>query len=361
MNRVYNFAAGPSMLPLPVLQKAAEEMCDYRGTGMSVMEMSHRSAAYDEIIHRAFDAFRRVMHVPDNYRILFMQGGASTQFSAVPLNLMKTGKADYVVSGEFSNKAFKEAQKFGDVKCIASSADTNFDRIPHFTKADIRPDASYVHICYNNTIYGTHFPEIPDTGEIPLVCDMSSCIMSEPIDISKFGLIYAGAQKNIGPAGLTVVIVREDLLDIARPETPVMLHYKTLAGADSMYNTPPCYAIYIAGMVFEWVESLGGTEKMHEINKEKAGLLYDVLEQSKYFRLHAQKDSRSLMNVTFRSDDPDFDKTFVKAAAARGLVSLSGHRKVGGMRASIYNAMPVEGVKRLALFIQEFEASGGVV
>ncbi len=344
------------MLPEAVLEQAAKEMLDYQGSGMSVMEMSHRSKVYDAIIRDAFDTFRRVMNVPDNYKILFMQGGASTQFSAVPLNLMKTGKADYVVSGEFSGKAYKEAKKYGDVKLIATSEDTVFDRIPAFTKADVRPDADYVHICYNNTIFGTHFNTIPDTGDVPLVCDMSSCIMSEPIDVSKFGMIYAGAQKNIGPAGLTVVIIREDLIGNARPDTPVMLDYKIISDADSMYNTPPCYAIYVAGLVFHWVEDLGGVEKMHEINKAKAQLLYDAIEETKLFQLHAQKDSRSLMNVTFRTGDAELDKAFVAAAAAEGMVSLAGHRKVGGMRASIYNAMPVAGVEKLAAFIRDFDA-----
>lgn len=356
MNRVYNFSAGPSMLPLPVLEQAASEMTNYGGSGMSVMEMSHRSKAYDAIIRDAFDTFRRVMNVPDNYKILFLQGGASSQFAAVPLNLMKTGKADYVVSGEFSGKAYKEAKKYGDARLVATSEDTVFDRIPSFTKADIRPDADYVHICMNNTIFGTHYNEIPDTGDVPLVCDMSSCIMSEPVDISRFGLIYAGAQKNIGPAGLTVVIVREDLLGNARPETPTMLDYAIMAEKDSMYNTPPCYAIYVAGLVFKWVESLGGVEKMHEINKKKAELLYKTLEETKVFTLHAEKASRSLMNVTFRTGDADLDKKFVAEAANEGLVSLAGHRKVGGMRASIYNAMPVEGVEKLCAFIRKFDA-----
>jgi len=356
MNRVYNYSAGPSMLPQSVLEQAAREMLDYRGSGMSVMEMSHRSKVYDAIIRDAFDTFRRVMRVPDNYKILFMQGGASTQFSAVPLNLMKTGKADYIVSGEFSGKAYKEAKKYGDVRLVATSEDTTFDRIPAFTKADIRPDADYVHICYNNTIFGTHFNQIPDTGDVPLVCDMSSCIMSEPIDISRFGVIYAGAQKNIGPAGLTVVIIREDLLGNARPDTPVMLDYKTLADADSMYNTPPCYAIYVAGLVFHWVEDLGGVEKMYEINKNKAELLYRAIEETKIFQLHAQKDSRSLMNVTFVTGDADLDKKFASDAAAAGLKNLKGHRSVGGMRASIYNAMPYEGVEALVAFMKKFAA-----
>lgn len=357
MNRVYNFAAGPSMLPLPVLEEASREMLSYGGSGMSVMEMSHRSKTYDAIIQDAFDTFRRVMRVPDNYRILFMQGGASTQFAAVPLNLMTTGKADYVVSGEFSGKAYKEAQKYGDVRLLATSENTNFDRIPAFRKEDVRPDASYVHICYNNTIYGTHFERIPDTGDVPLVCDMSSCIMSEEIDISRFGLIYAGAQKNIGPAGLTVVIVREDLLGHARPDTPVMLDYQTISDKNSMYNTPPCYAIYIAGKVFHWVEDLGGLCAIHEKNVKKADLIYQTLEECPVFRLHAQKDSRSLMNVTFRTASPELDKEFIALCAENGLVSIAGHRKVGGMRASIYNAMPYEGVEKLCALIRSFQAA----
>lgn len=356
MNRVYNFSAGPSMLPMEVLEQAASEMTNFGGSGMSVMEMSHRSKAYDAIINEAFDTFRRVMNVPDNYKILFLQGGASTQFAAVPLNLMKTGKADYIVSGEFSGKAYKEAKKYGDARLVATSEDTVFDRIPAFTKEDIRPDADYVHICLNNTIFGTHYNNLPDTGDVPLVCDMSSCIMSEPVDISRFGVIYAGAQKNIGPAGLTVVIVREDLLGNARPETPTMLDYAVMADKDSMYNTPPCYAIYVAGLVFKWVEKLGGVEKMHEINKKKAELLYKTLEETKIFALHARKEDRSLMNVTFRTGDADLDKKFVAEAAAEGLVSLAGHRKVGGMRASIYNAMPTEGVEKLCAFIRKFDA-----
>ncbi|MBR5295957.1 MAG: 3-phosphoserine/phosphohydroxythreonine transaminase, partial [Clostridia bacterium] len=337
MSRVYNFSAGPSMLPLAVLEQAAKEMTDYKGSGMSVMEMSHRSKVYDAIIKETEATFRRVMNVPDNYKVLFLQGGASTQFAAVPLNLMKGGKADYVLSGEFSTKSYKEAKKFGDVKVLATSEETNFDRIPEFSAADVRPDADYVHLCYNNTIYGTHFNKKPDTGNVPLVCDMSSCIMSEPINVADFGLIYAGAQKNIGPAGLTIVVVREDLIGSAREGTPTMLDYKAMADADSMYNTPPCYAIYIAGLVFKWVEDMGGVEKMNEINKKKAEMLYDTIENTKIFQLHAEKESRSLMNVTFRTGDADLDKKFVAAAAERGLVSLGGHRKVGGMRASIYN------------------------
>ncbi len=353
-DRVFNFAAGPGNLPLPVLEEAARDLINYQGSGMSVMEMSHRGSVFKKIAEEAEATFRRVMGVPDNYKVLFLQGGASTQFSAVPLNLMKTGKADYVVSGLFSGKAFKEARRFGDAACIASSEDTNFDRIPAFTKKDLRPGTDYLHVCYNNTVFGTHFAAVPDAGDVTLVADMSSCIMSEPVDVSKFGLIYAGAQKNIGPAGLTVVVVREDLLGASRPETPVMLDYKTQADAGSMYNTPPCWAIYVAGLVFRWVEETGGLAAMKARNEKKAALLYQTLEQAPLFTLNAQKDSRSLMNVTFHTADPDLDKLFVAEAAKAGLVSLAGHRKAGGMRASIYNAMPYEGVVKLCDFIQNF-------
>ena len=294
MERVYNFSAGPSMLPLPVLERAAAEMVDYHGTGMSVMEMSHRSPAYDAIIKKAEADFRKVMNIPDNYKVLFLQGGASTQFAAVPLNLMKTGKADYILSGQFSTKAYKEAQKYGDAKAVASSKDANFAFVPETTRESFRPDADYVHICFNNTIYGTKFPYIPDTGDIPLVADMSSCIMSEPIDVTKFGVIYAGAQKNMAPAGLTVVIVREDLLGNARQDTPSMLDWKLMADNDSMYNTPPCYPIYIAGLVYEWVLGLGGLEKLKEMNQKKAALLYDYLDSQDYYIAPVKKESRSM-------------------------------------------------------------------
>ena len=356
MSRVYNFSAGPSMLPMDVLNTAAQEMTDFNGSGMSVMEMSHRSKAYESIINEAFANLRQVLNVPDNYKILFMQGGASTQFAAVPLNLMnKSGKADYIVSGQFSGKAYKEAQKFGDVKEIATSKDRNFAYIPKITKDDIRPDADYVHVCFNNTIYGTHYNYIPDTGDIPLVADMSSCILSEPIDISKFGMIYAGAQKNMGPAGLTVVIIREDLIGNARPETPVMLDYKAMADNDSMYNTPPCYSIYVSGLVYKWIQNLGGIEKMHEINKRKAKVLYDYLDSSKLFKPTADKEVRSLMNVCFVTGNEEMDADVCKKAAAAGLVSIKGHRSVGGMRASIYNAMPEEGVVALVEFLKKYE------
>ncbi|MBR5309432.1 MAG: 3-phosphoserine/phosphohydroxythreonine transaminase [Clostridia bacterium] len=356
MNRVYNFSAGPSMLPLPVLEKAAAEMTNYNGSGMSVMEMSHRTPVYEAIIQEAEANLRKLMNIPDNYKVLFLQGGASTQFASVPLNLLKTGKADYVVSGMFSKKAYKEAQKYGDIKCIANSEDKNFAYIPKITKDMVRPDADYVHVCYNNTIFGTKYPEVPETGDVVLVADMSSCIISEPVDVTKFGVIYAGAQKNMGPSGLTVVIVREDLLGNQREDTPTMLNWKEMADNDSMYNTPPCYAIYVAGLVFKWVLELGGLEKMKEINEKKAAILYDFLDNSKLFKPVAEKDYRSLMNVTFVTGDADLDKKFCKAAEAEGFVNVKGHRSVGGMRASIYNAMPTEGVEKLVEFMKKFEA-----
>lgn len=354
MERVYNFSAGPSMLPLEVLEKAASEMLNYKGSGMSVMEMSHRSPVYDEIIKEAEALLRKLMNIPDNYKVLFLQGGASTQFAAVPLNLMKTGKADYIVSGQFSGKAQKEAMKYGEAKIVASSKDANFAFIPETNKDSFSKDADYVHVCFNNTIYGTKFPYIPETGDIPLVADMSSCIISEPVDVSKFGLIYAGAQKNMAPAGLTVVIVREDLIGNARPDTPAMLDYKLMADNDSMYNTPPCYCIYVAKLVYEWILGLGGLEKMKEMNEKKANLLYDYLDSQDYYIAPVQKASRSMMNVTFVTGDADLDKKFAKEADAAGLKNLKGHRSVGGMRASIYNAMPYAGVEKLVEFMKEF-------
>ena len=355
MERVYNFSAGPSMLPIEVLNRAANEMLCYGDSGMSVMEMSHRSPVYDEIIKDAERLLRKIMNIPDNYKVLFLQGGASTQFAAVPLNLMnKNKKADYVVSGQFSSKAYKEAQKYGDVVVAASSKDANFSYIPKFDKSDIRPDADYVHVCFNNTIYGTKFPYIPDTGDIPLVADMSSCIISEPVDVSKFGVIYAGAQKNMAPAGLTIAIVREDLMGNAREDIPTMLDYKTMADNDSMYNTPPCYCIYIAKLVYEWIDSLGGLEKMKEMNEKKANLLYDYLDSQDYYVAPVKKDSRSMMNVTFVTGNADLDKKFASEATKAGLKNLKGHRSVGGMRASIYNAMPYEGVEALVAFMKEF-------
>ena len=344
------------MLPVPVLEKAAEEMLCYGTSGMSVMEMSHRSPEYDAIIKDAEAMLRKLMNIPDNYRVLFLQGGASTQFAAVPLNLMKrTGKADYVVTGQFSGKAFKEAVKLGyDAQCIASTKDDNFDHIPKITRDMVRPDAAYVHVCYNNTIYGTTYHEVPDTGDVPLVADMSSCILSEPVDVSKFAVIYAGAQKNMAPAGMTLVIVRDDMLDYAEEKMPTMLEWKIMAENGSMYNTPPCYTIYIAKLVYEWLLSIGGLEEMKRRNVKKAKLLYDYLDNQDYYIAPVKKESRSMMNVTFVTGDPDLDKKFAAEASANGLKNLKGHRSVGGMRASIYNAMPYEGVEKLVAFMKEF-------
>ena len=345
------------MLPLAVLEKARDELVCYGDSGMSVMEMSHRSSDYDAIIKAAEQNLRRLMNIPDNYKVLFLQGGASTQFAAVPLNLMnRNHKADYIVSGQFSGKAFKEAQKYGDAVCAATSAADNFTYVPATTRESFRPDADYVHICFNNTIYGTKFNYIPDTGDIPLVADMSSCILSEPVDVTKFGLIYAGAQKNMAPAGLTVVIVREDLIGNARPDTPAMLDYKLMADNDSMYNTPPCYSIYMAGLVYEWLlNDVGGLENMKAYNEKKCAILYDYLDAQDYYIAPVKKECRSMMNVTFVTGDAELDKKFASEAAKEGLKSLKGHRSVGGMRASIYNAMPIEGVEKLAAFIEAFD------
>ena len=343
------------MLPVPVLEKAASELVCYGDSGMSVMEMSHRSPVYEAIIADAQAKLRTLMNIPDNYKVLFLQGGASTQFASVPLNILNgSGKADYIVSGQFSKKAYDEAQKYGDVKAIASSKDKNFTYIPQITREDIRPDADYVHVCFNNTIYGTKFNYIPDTGDIPLVADMSSCIISEPVDVTKFGVIYAGAQKNMAPAGLTVVIVREDLLGKARPETPVMLDWKTMADNDSMYNTPPCYAIYMAKLVYEWILDMGGLDAMKEYNVKKAAILYNYLDNQDYYIAPVEKDYRSMMNVTFVTGDEALDKKFAKEADAAGIKNIKGHRSVGGMRASIYNAMPIEGVEALVKFMDDF-------
>ena len=354
MKRVYNFSAGPSTLPESVLKRAAEEMLDYKGSGSSVMEMSHRSPVYEKIIRGAESLLREVMQIPSNYKVLFLQGGASMQFSAVPLNLMNENKkADYVLSGQFSTKAYQEAQKYGEARMIATTKDINFSAVPMLTKDSFSKDADYVHICLNNTIYGTKYPYIPNTGDIPLVADLSSCILSEPVDVSKFGLIYAGAQKNMAPAGLTIVIVREDLLGKARAETPTMLDYKVMADNESMYNTPPCYCIYIAKLVYEWILSLGGLSEMKKRNEKKAALLYDYLDGQNYYVAPVEKSSRSLMNVTFVTGDGELDKKFCAEAAKEGLVNLKGHRSVGGMRASIYNAMPYEGVEKLVQFMEK--------
>jgi phosphoserine aminotransferase len=356
MGRVYNFSAGPAMLPVEVLQKAANEMLDYRGSGMSVMELSHRGKEFTEIIQAAEANLRAIMAIPENYKVLFLQGGASLQFSMVPLNLMaKSKKADYVHTGQWSKKAIAEAKKYGQVKVIASSEKENFTYIPKLDREAFSQDADYFYIVTNNTIYGTAFKEIPDSGDIPLVADMSSNILSEPIDVSRFGVIFAGAQKNIGPAGLTIVIIREDLIGLADEDVPALLDYRTHSQAGSMYNTPPTYAIYVAGLVFEWIREKGGLAAMAAANKEKAMMLYDYLDNSKLFSSPVEKASRSLMNVPFVTGKEELDSLFVKEAAAAGLKTLKGHRSVGGMRASIYNAMPVSGVKALLDFMKEFE------
>ncbi len=354
--RVYNFSAGPSMLPECVLKKASDEMLDFEGSGQSVMEMSHRSKVYDNIIKECESLLREVMNIPENYKVLFLQGGASSQFAMVPLNLMKNKKADYVVSGQFSKKAWEEASRYGECKVVANSKDKTFSYIPTIDKNDLTPDADYLHICMNNTIFGTKFPYIPQTLGAPLVADLSSCILSEPFDVSKFGIIYAGAQKNMAPAGLTVVIIREDLIGDCMPSTPTMFMYKTHVENDSMYNTPPTYSIYMCKLVLDWIKNeMGGLEKMKEHNQKKCGILYDFLDNSSLFKGCAEKDSRSMMNVTFVTGDKDLDDKFVKEATAKGFVNLKGHRSVGGMRASIYNAMPIEGVQKLVDFMKEFE------
>ena len=357
MSRVYNFSAGPSMLPEWVLKKAAEEMLDYQGTGQSVMEMSHRSKEYEAIITECEALLREILNIPDNYKVLFLQGGASTQFAMIPLNLMnKSGKADYVITGQWAKKAYAEAQKYGTANVVASSADKTFSYIPKLDPSKFDKEADYFYICLNNTIYGTKFPELPDTGNVPLVCDFSSCALSEPIDVSKFGILYAGAQKNMSCAGLTVVIIREDLVGHARDMTPTMLDYKIHVENGSMYNTPPTYAIYIHKLVLEWLKNeIGGLENMKKINEGKAALLYDFLDQSKLFKGTVEKDSRSLMNIPFVTGDVEMDKKFVAEAKKAGFINLKGHRTVGGMRASIYNAMPVEGVKALVAFMEKFE------
>ncbi len=355
-HRVYNFAAGPSVLPLSVLERAGAEITDYRGSGMSVMEMSHRSKLFLGIFEETQSKLRRLMGVPENYRILFLQNGASGQFSMIPLNLMgRTGKADYAVTGNFSSIACEEAKKYGTVHVAASSADRDHSYIPAQDRLELDPEASYFYYCSNNTIYGTEWQYVPDTGEVPLVCDMSSDILSRPVDVSRYGVLYAGAQKNMAPAGLTVVIIREDLAGHELPCTPLMMNYKTMIDKDSMYNTPPCWCIYMLGLVLDWVEEQGGPEGMEKLRERRAGMLYDTLDSSRLFRCHAEKGSRSGMNVTFRTGDEALDAKFVREAAEAGFVNLKGHRKTGGMRASIYNAMPVEGVEKLCGFIRAFE------
>lgn len=355
MERVYNFSAGPSMLPLPVLEKAQKEMLNYGGSGMSVMEMSHRSKWFDDIIKDAEATIRRLMNIPDNYKVMFLQGGGSTQFAMIPLNLMIKGKCDLVNTGQWSKKAMQEAKKYGQVNVVASSEDKVFNYIPALDSSKFDKDADYFYITQNNTIYGTRYTEIPDVGNVPLVSDMSSMIMSEVVDVSKFGLIFAGAQKNIGPAGVTVVIMREDLIGHAKDICPTMLDYKIHADKESLYNTPPCYSIYVAKLVFDWLEEMGGVAVMQKRNEEKAAILYDFLDNSMMFRGTVVPKDRSLMNVPFVTDDDDLNAKFVKEATANGFVNLKGHRTVGGMRASIYNAMPLEGVKSLVEFMKKFE------
>lgn len=353
--RIYNFSAGPSMMPLPVLEKAAAEMTNYGGSGMSVMEMSHRSKYYDDIINGAQDVLRRVYNIPDNYRILFMQGGATMQFSAVPLNLMVTGKADYAITGNFARNAYKEAKKFGDIHIAATSEADNFTWVPTPDQLDIRPDADYFYICANNTIFGTEWHYDPNAGDVPVVADMSSNILSKPVDISKYGMIYAGAQKNMGPAGMAVVIIREDLMGHYRENMPVLLDYQLMADKNSMYNTPPTYSIYMMKLVTEWVEQMGGLEAMAKNADIRSSMLYDYLDSTDFYKGAAQKASRSRMNVTFRTGDDDLDKKFIQESIDAGMTNLKGHRLVGGMRASIYNAMPIEGVEYLIDFMKKFE------
>ncbi len=357
MSRVYNFSAGTAVLPEEVLREAADEMLDYKGSGMSVMEMSHRSKVYDTIIKEAEADLRELMNIPDNYKVMFLQGGASQQFAAVPMNLMKNRKAGYIVTGQWAKKAYQEAKLYGEAVELASSADQTFSYIPDCSDLDIPEDLDYVYICENNTIYGTKYKTLPNTKGKELVADVSSCFLSEPVDVTKYGVIYGGVQKNIGPAGVVIVIAREDLItDDVLPGTPTMLKWKTQADNDSLYNTPPCYGIYICGKVFKWLKKMGGLEVMKARNEEKAQILYDFLDESKLFKGTVRKEDRSLMNVPFVTGDAELDAKFVKEATAAGFVNLKGHRTVGGMRASIYNAMPKEGVEKLVAFMKEFEA-----
>lgn len=359
-NRIYNFSAGPSMLPLEVLKKAQSQMLNYEESGMSVMEMSHRSKAYDAIITKTQERMRSIMNIPDNYKVLFLQGGASQQFAMIPMNLMKNRVADYIVTGQWAKKAWQEARKYGKANKIASSEDKTFSYIPDCSDLDISPDADYVYICENNTIYGTKFKTLPNTKGKILVSDVSSCFLSEPMDISKYGIVYGGVQKNIGPAGMVISIIREDLITSDVLEgTPTMLTYKTHADADSLYNTPNCYCIYMCGKVFKWLKAMGGLSAMKERNERKAKLLYDFLDESQLFKGTVVPKDRSLMNVPFVTGNQELDAKFVKEAAEAGLENLKGHRSVGGMRASIYNAMPVEGVEALVAFMKKFEKENG--
>lgn len=357
MSRVYNFSAGPAMLPVEVLQTAASEMLDYHGSGMSVMEMSHRSKVFDDLIKETEADFRSLVGVPDNYKVLFLQGGGSTQFAEIPMNLMKNGRAAYIVTGQWAKKAWKEAQKYGEAIKVASSEDQNFSYIPDCSDLDIPEDADYVYICENNTIYGTEYFELPNTKGHDLVADVSSNFLSRPIDVKRYGMLFGGVQKNVGPAGVVIAVIREDLIRDDLPDfVPTMLRYKTQADKGSLYNTPPCYNIYICGLVFKWLMKQGGLEGIARHNEEKAKIFYDYLDESKLFKGTVRRQDRSLMNAPFVTGDPDLDAAFVKEAAANGLVSLKGHRTVGGMRASMYNAMPIEGVEKLVAFMKEFEA-----
>lgn len=355
-NRVYNFSAGPSMLPVEVLEKVQKDLLNYEGSGQSVMEMSHRSKEYQKIIDDAEADLRELMHIPDNYKVLFVQGGGTLQFAMVPINLLRNSKkADYVLTGTWAKKAYKEACKYGDIRVIASSEDDKFTWVPKITKEDVREDADYAYITTNNTIYGTKYNYIPETGNVPLVADMSSNILSEEIDVSRFGMIWAGAQKNVGPAGVTIVIVREDLIGFAGAEVPTYLDYKIHADNGSMYNTPPCFSIYVAGEVFKYLKSIGGIAEMERRNREKAQMLYDFIDSSRLFSCPVAKEDRSLMNVVFVTGDAELDKKFIALAKENGMINLSGHRSIGGMRASIYNAMPKEGVAALVDFMRKFE------
>jgi len=357
MKRVYNFSAGPAVLPEEVLQEAAAEMLDYRGTGMSVMEMSHRSKAYQQILDEAEQDLRDLMQIPDNYKVLFLQGGASQQFAMIPMNLMKNRVADYIITGQWAKKAYEEAKKYGKANAIASSADKTFSYLPDCSDLPISEDADYVYICENNTIYGTKYKELPNTKGKLLVSDVSSCFLSEPVDVTKYGMIYGGVQKNIGPAGVVIVIIREDLItDDTLEGTPTMLKYKIHADSGSLYNTPPAYGIYICGKVFKWLKKMGGLDAMKVHNEKKAAILYDYLDRSKMFSGTVVKKDRSIMNVPFVTGNPELDAKFIKEAAEAGFVNLKGHRIVGGMRASIYNAMPIEGVEKLVAFMEKFEA-----
>ena len=357
MGRIYNFSAGPSVLPEEVLHQAGSEIMDYKGSGMSVMEMSHRSKVYEEIIHNTEALFRSVLEIPENYKVLFLQGGATMQFAMVPMNLLgKNGRADYVITGNFSTKAYEEALLFGkQISVAATTKAENFSRIPEQGELKLDPQADYVHICSNNTIFGSTWKYIPDTGDVPLVADMSSCILSEPVDVARYGIIYAGAQKNIAPAGLSIAIVREDLLRSPLPGTPVMLNYAVQAKNESMYNTPPCWPIYIAMLVLEWIQGLGGLSAMQQRNREKATILYEYLDSTDFYKTDIVPRDRSMMNVTFTTGDAELDAALVKECTAAGMVNLKGHKSVGGLRASIYNAMPKAGVESLVAFMADFE------